>query len=502
MNTEGKVISNKLQADVVVVGGGGSGLAAAASAAEAGVKNVILLEKSLKLGGNAKQSGGFFAVESPAQKRLGINITTDEVFKKHMAQTRWRDNPKLVRAWMNRSGDLVGWLEGKGVEFTVNNFMAGGLRLYHVAGEFFDGEFPGAVKQKGQQVVGLTGPILEALTRSCEEQGVSILRGTQAIKLMTGKKGEITGVLARDKKQGKEVLISTQCVIIGTGGFARNKELLKKYFPGYGDGSNIYTHSFSQMTGDGYMMAAAAGAATDELVTFIIFSPHHYPWNPHITWLVRRPFTLWVNKNGERYIDESVWVVEGGVGWAVSKQPDNLSYTLLDSQIIQDIKQRKETLTGGLPDWLDELDNDIESEAAKGRIKIANTWDEIAEYIGADPSVLKTEVEHYNSLCDNGHDNEFSKDKTNLLPLRIPPYYALLARQGFDSAIGGIKINHRLEALDKHGKPIKGLYIVGNDAGGTQGDTYNFDLPGSSLGFALTSGYMAGEYAARYLLTL
>ena len=77
--------SNRLQADLVVGGGGGSGLAAAAAAAEAGVKNIVLLEKSLKLGGNARQSGGFLAVESPAQKRLGINVTTDEVFKKHMA---------------------------------------------------------------------------------------------------------------------------------------------------------------------------------------------------------------------------------------------------------------------------------------------------------------------------------------------------------------------------------------------------------------------------------
>ncbi|MBN1625553.1 MAG: FAD-binding protein, partial [Deltaproteobacteria bacterium] len=97
------------------------------------------------------------------------------------------------------------------------------------------------------------------------------------------------------------------------------------------------------------------------------------------------------------------------------------------------------------------------------------------------------------------YDDEFAKDKKYLLSLDAPPYYAAFGRQGFDVAIGGIKINHHMEVLDKDDRPIGGLYAVGNDAGGAQGDTYNFGLPGSSFGFALSSGFIAAENAVKYI---
>lgn len=500
MDSKEKLNVINLKADVVVIGGGGSGLVAAAIAAEAGAKKVILLEKGPKPGGNAKLSGGFFAVESPAQKRRGINTTCDEVFKEHMDFTKWKDNPRIVRAWMKKSRDVVKWFEEKGVEFSVMHFMAGGMRVYHIAVPGLEDKgFGGAVPQKGKQVIGVTGPLLDALTNSCKRHGVNILCGTPAKKIISNRKREITGVLARSKKEGKEIQIKTKSAIIATGGFARNKKLLRRFFPEYSYIANMYSHSLGFMKGDGYLMATEAGAATDELVTVNNFSPHHYPWNPHITWLVRRPYLPWVNKRGERFIDESVWIYAGGVGWALGRQPENISFTLLDSKIKKDMIHDIDFFEEAGPQWIDALETDILSEADKGRVKIAYSWDEIAEYIGAKPKVLKATIEQYNSFCDNGYDDEFAKDKKYLLPLRKPPYYAALGRQGFDVAIGGIKINHHMEVLDKDDNPIKGLYAIGNDAGGSQGDTYNFGLPGSSFGFALSSGFIAAENAARYI---
>jgi fumarate reductase flavoprotein subunit len=500
MDSKGKSNVINLRADVVVIGGGGGGLAAAAIAAEAGVKNVTLLEKASKPGGNARLSGGFFAVESPAQKRKGITTTCDETFKEHMGFTKWKDDPRIVRAWMRKSKDVVKWFEENGVGFSVMHFMAGGMRVYHIGVPGLDDKgFGGAVPQKGKQVIGMTGPLLEALTDSCIRHGVNILFGTPAKKIITDSKGTVTGVLAENKKEGKEIQIATKSAIIATGGFARNKKLLKMFFPEYGDVADIYSHSLGFMTGDGYLMAKEAGAATDDLVTVNNFSPHHYPWNPHITWLVRRPYLPWVNKKGERFIDESVWMYAGGIGWAMGRQPDNVSFTLLDSKIRRDMIRKLDAFEDAGPPWIDELESDLRSESDKGRVGIADSWDEIAKYIGAKPEALKATIEQYNSFCDNGYDDEFAKNKKYLLPLRTPPFYAALGRQGFDVAIGGIKINHHMEVLNNNDNPIKGLYAIGNDAGGAQGDTYNFGLPGSSFGFALSSGFIAAENAVEYL---
>lgn len=500
MYLKGKSNVINIQADVVVIGGGGGGLAAAAKAAEGGAKKVILLEKAPRPGGNARLSGGFFAVESPAQKRQGITTTCDEVFKEHMDFTNWKDNPRIVRAWMKKSKEVVKWFEENGVKFSVMHFMRGGMRVYHIAAAGLEDKgFVGAAPQKGRQVIGMTGSLLDALTNSCKKNGVEILSRTPAKKITKNKRGKVTGVLAENKKEGKEIRIKTKTAIIATGGFARNKKLLKKFFPGDIDVANMYSHSFGFMTGDGYIMATEAGAATDDLVTVNNFSPHHYPWNPHITWLVRRPYLPWVNKMGERFMDESVWLYAGGVGWALGRQPENLSFTLLDSKIKQDIIRDITAFEEAGPQWIEELEGDLRSEADKGRVKIADSWDEIAAYIGAKPKTLKATIEQYNSFCDNGYDDEFAKDKKYLLPLQSPPYYAALGRQGFDVAIGGIKINHDMEVLNKNNEPIPGLYAIGNDAGGAQGDTYNFGLPGSSLGFALSSGFIAAENAVKYI---
>lgn len=189
----------------------------------------------------------------------------------------------------------------------------------------------------------------------------------------------------------------------------------------------------------------------------------------------------------------------GGIGWALGRQPENICFTLLDSKIRQDMTRKIDALEETGPQWIDELEKDLMSEADKGRVKIACSWDDIADFIGAKPEILKATIEQYNSFCDKGYDDEFAKDKKYLLPLTTPPYYAAFGRQGFDVAIGGIKINHHMEVVDKHDNPIGGLYAIGNDAGGAQGDTYNFGLPGSSFGFALSSGFIAAENAVKYI---
>jgi fumarate reductase flavoprotein subunit len=496
MSSHGTVKTEELKADIVVIGGGGAGLTAAIAAAEAGAKSVIVLEKTPNPGGNASISHGIFAAGSPAQKRLGIHVSADEVFQDEMEESRGRINPRLVRAFINKSGDMLQWLEDKGLKFEhiitlggIEAFEGGGgaPKVFHMFNAELDSD-----KAIGRRLV-------ETLTKGCQDLGVRLLCETAARKILTDEKGKVNGVLAATK--GKTLKITTKSVIIAAGGFGGNKDMLNKYFPSHGD---IFCNSVPQVTGDGLIMAEEVGAIIENEVGIILIGPHHYPWARSLNLLLRRPHMMLVNKNGERYIGSG----RSGGSNALSRQPGKVCYALLDADLLRDTIQKREVLSTAEKDmgdngtWIDELENDLQKESAEGKAKIADTWDEIAEYIGAKPEVLKATVERYNSFCDKGYDEDFLKDKEFLLPLRTPPYYAILGRQGFDSTLGGIMINHHMEVISKQDSPIGGLYAVGDNAGGWVSRDYTPRYPGFALAFALYSGYIAGKNASEYVKSI
>ncbi len=343
----------KLQADVVVVGTGGSGMAAATSALEAGANKIIVLEKSDKLGGNTWLAGGLCAVDSPVQKRLGITGTSDKLFKQHMEYSHWRNDPKIVRTCLDKSSEIIQWLEDKGLKFK------------YVGAAYADSVPVGHMLDLGEK--GKCGrPIIKTLAKQLRSHGVKILLESKAEKILLDNKGNVRGVLANIK--GKETEVETKSLILATGGFGWNKKLLKKYFPGYND--SVFSQGLPQMTGDGLLMAQAAGAQLNEDIVFVLFGPHHYPYSRRITLLQRRPEVLWVNKLGERFADESTFFnVAAMASLALSQQPGAISYTIIDSKNLQRILDSKEPLTGFeavLGDngaWLTELKSNLESEA-------------------------------------------------------------------------------------------------------------------------------------------
>jgi fumarate reductase flavoprotein subunit len=130
-------------------------------------------------------------------------------------------------------------------------------------------------------------------------------------------------------------------------------------------------------------------------------------------------------------------------------------------------------------------------------VKISDSWEEIAGWMGADPKILEKTIDEYNDGCDRGYDPVFSKDRRYLAPLRTPPYYAIKSNSDYLDTIGGIKINERMEVLDRQGEPIPGLYAAGVVAGGWQGETYCVVLSGAASGFAVNSGRIAAENAIK-----
>ena len=175
MITTNEKNNNGLSADIVIIGGGGAGMASAISAAHEGVKNIIVLEKVTAPGGNTAISHGLFAVNSAAQKRLGIKLSIDDVFQDRMAYSNWNVNPRLVRSALNRSAEIVDWLEKKGMSFdNIVNFLPEdeGPKVFHKIGA------PGASPEEG--AIGET--LSKILSDECKKMGVQMVCNAPAKK--------------------------------------------------------------------------------------------------------------------------------------------------------------------------------------------------------------------------------------------------------------------------------------------------------------------------------
>jgi fumarate reductase flavoprotein subunit len=135
-------------------------------------------------------------------------------------------------------------------------------------------------------------------------------------------------------------------------------------------------------------------------------------------------------------------------------------------------------------------------------LHVANSLDELAAKTGINAEGLKATVVQYNDFCGHGYDEIFIKPKRYLRPLKKGPYYALAVFPAGYGSLGGIKINYKTEVIDKSWNVIPGLYASGTDACDIYGDTYVFQLPGNTMGFAMTTGRLAAEHAAEYIKAL
>ncbi len=455
-----------LKADLVVVGSGGAGLCAALSASENGVKKIVVLEKRGSLGGNTAMASGPFACESPVQARESIIADKDALFKHAMDWAHWSNvNPRIFRAFLNKSGDTIRWLEAMGLEFTMRTF------------------FPNQVPRVQHVVKGRGAHLIKVLAAQCSERGIEMRMRQGGKKILTSKNGSVAGIIAAGENE--DIVIETGCVIIASGGFSGNKKLLKKYCPQYFDGMG---NRGVALAGDGLIMAQEAGAAIENFVTLLKEGPridlHTWP----LMSLERDPVTLWVNSRGERFTDEAIGMHPFEAANPILRQPGKVNYSLLDTSI-------KEKMAEKLP----ELDKALQSEIRRGRVKAAGTWDEIAEWIGAAPAMLNSTVNEYNTFCERGYDALFAKELRYLLPLYQPPFYAIKCYPHMLDTMGGIRINERMEVLDPDNKPISGLYAAGVATSGWESENYCSDLSGSAMGFALSSGQIAGESAAAFI---
>lgn len=481
-----------MDADLVIIGGGGSGLAAAVRAREMGIKRVVVLEKTGRPGGNAWLAVVMLGLGASGRVQPDMTEWRDRTFAAVMQFGEWACDPKLVRAFVEKYPEVVAWLEGKGMHFDGGGFDVGGrsfsvLRMLE--------RKPGYKVSDPARGPGFVGSsVVDLLLEDCQRLGVRVLTKTRATSILLGESGdEVRGVLAagRDGEQ----TIRARAVILAAGGFGANEEMMRHYFPKhFREEGPINVLCLGSQTGDGIAMAQQIGLVMGEDMDPGIIGPGHHPWRHSLHEALLRPETLWVNKNAERFINECVAFMAGP---ALMRQPGAILYALFDSAIKKHIQANpspRQVQMGG-EEWLRTLDEDLQAEAGWKRTvsAIADSWDELARKIGVDPAALRATVERYNGLCDQGRDADFVKDSRFLMPLRTPPYLAVLGVRFCHGTEGGVKVNERMQATGRDGQEIAGLYATGDN---TSGWVTEWGLPGTTLAFAFTSGYMAAESAA------
>lgn len=472
----------KKDSQLIIIGGGGAGLAAAVEASEQGIRDITIIEKRSVLGGTSAIAGGIFACESPVQARLGINSNRDLLLKKALDWAHWSNvKPAVLRAFINKSGDTINWLEDKGLEFDLITF------------------YPGQNPPVQHNPKGFGAGLIKLLEHECIKRGVQIRRNTAAKRIIRGGNGEITGVEVFSNNKALELTCAG--VIIATGGFVGNCELMRHYFPNLKEGMVL---SGLPLEGDGISLAAQAGASIADIATLVKEGPRVHPHQWPLLAMERSGLTLWVNKRAERFTDEATgYHIFESVNTVMS-QPEMTCYMLMDSSIRRHFEEhgpklRRPNGKGSVEEIREEMEKGIRDGVVKGTIKITGGWEEIARWIGAQNQTLINAVARYNVFCKQGYDTDFLKDREYLLPLTEPPFYAVKTIVALLDTIGGIVINEKMQVLDREGKAIPGLYAAGVVTSGWESEIYCSELSASAFGFAINSGRIAAESASVYL---
>jgi len=485
----------QIETDVIVVAAGLSGLAAAISAAENGAR-VVAFEKAGTTGGAANMGMGPLGIGSSVQKHQMVSITPFEAFRKHMNFTHWKVDARLVRDYYMKSGETIGWLQEMGVEFV-------GVSPAYAAPETVKGYATSEavwhlVKPIGGGMPGprAAGAMIKCMTERAKELGVEILLETPAKKILV-EDGRIVGVLGVDKN-GEEIEARGKAVIVATGGFGANPKMIQEA-TGYEWGKNLFSFAVPGMVGEGIRMAWEAGAGrTDmnlELMYQIPDNMNHFV----LDGAFRQP-CLWVNKLGERFMNEDGIPNTTFTGNAIATQPDHIAYSIFDAKLLKHYKKDGPDIQSHVHphDLYKQFDNAMKAAADEGYSHVceADSIEELAEKMGIDPAGLTRTVEEYNASCAKNFDPLFDKDRQFMQPIGSPKYYACRQFVGAYGTLGGIRINHRTEVMTDDHKVIPGLYAVGVDACAIYGQSYPFILPGNTMGFCLNSGRIAGENAA------
>ena len=460
-------IKKNMNAEVVVVGAGIAGLSAAISAAEAGAKT-ILLEKTATF--QARGHDNAF-IGSRLHEKLGIKINKDEIILNLMKYGANKPDQRLIRMWAEGSGKTADWLmdmtDAAGLEVFINHYPP--PPAFNNAKEYYP-QYPVTHHYRNER------PVAKCLLDNALKKGVVTYFKTRAKQLLRTKNDRVTGVIAQNADGEFLQFNAAKAVILCTGDYSNNAEMMAKYCPQ----SSYLESMIPTSTGDGHRMAIWIGAVMEP-------GPHvpmiHGPAGP----LLSSAF-LQVNLMGERFQNEDV-PIQSNVN-AVERQPGKVAWQVFDSKYPEELPYQGIGLGKIIV-----ATKAIRQKVAKAAI-MADSIEELAVKMKMPVETFKATVRRYNKLAHMGRDLDFGKRPDRLFPIDRPPYYA--GKSGYDllAVLGGLNINWKLQPLDKDWKVIPGIYLAGNTMGNRFAVDYPTMCPGLSHGMAIHFGRIAGLNAA------
>ena len=492
-----------IDTDIVVVGAGGAGMTAAIAAANEG-KSVVILESQSMVGGNSvRATGGLNAAKTPAQdenefnEAAGVEKTLESAASDYadnetitaLAKTvseQWAayqanpvgyfdsvelmeldtmiggkgiNDPALVETLCSNSADAIVWLSEQGIDLpSVSSFGGASVKRIHRP---LDDE--GKVVSVGSYMI----PRLES---KCKELGVDVMLNTTATKILTDANGAAVGIEATGKN-GNTVTVNAKAVILATGGFGANLDMVVQYKP---DLKGFMTTNAAGAQGQGIDMAVAIGAGTVDMDQIQIHPTVEANTAALITEGLRGDGAILVNAEGNRFTDEVG--TRDVVSAAEIAQTGSYSWLVIDQAMV-------------------DASSVIQGYITKGYTVTGSTYAELADAMGVDADAFTATMEKWNACVEAGKDEEFGRTSF-ANPLNTAPYYAIKVTAGIHHTMGGLTINSDTQVLAGDGTVIDGLYAAGEVTGGVHGANR---LGGNAVADFTVFGRIAGQQASAYV---
>ncbi len=500
-----------LNADVIIVGGGGAGLSAAVSATDAGA-SVIIIEKEGYVGGNTLVSGGIFNCPDPdMQKEVTMTAGVASLVETALAEEPVNEaHAKLIQNVKKEyeehiaSGatylfDSVNW-------FCLQTWNAGDKvadldLLYNMCEKSFDTmnwlssmgwqyqehikQGAGALYQRTHSSVDHAGVgFINAFTATLESRDAQIIYYTTANELIM-ENGKCVGVAATDRDGNTVTLRANSGVILATGGFARNADMIQQYNTSgkWPDLSKITCTNMPGITGDGIIMAEAVGAALRDMEQIQLLQTTQ-PGTGNCVYAYVAPDEaagyLFFNKEGNRFIGEDGR--RDDISLAALAQTDALFYMLESSDVIKDPTVLYDLL--GVP--MTECIN-------AGAIIVGDTLEDLCEKLDWNYENVKAQLDSYNAKVDENAVSDELGRKLLTIKQENGPWYAIPRTPSIHHTMGGVVINTDTQVIDTNDSIIPGLFAAGEITGGIHGANR---VGGNALVDCITYGRVAGTSAA------
>ena len=491
-----------VDADVVVVGAGGAGMTAAITAAAEG-KTVVILESQSMVGGNSvRATGGMNAGKTVYQdenefgESAGVEKTLKTAAEKYadnetitaLAKTvseQWAayqanptgyfdsvelmeldtmiggkgiNDPELVETLCANSADAIDWLDEHGITLhNVSSFGGASVKRIHRP-----------VNAEGK-TVSVGSYMIPLLQENCEKAGVKMMLDTTATEILTDANGAAVGVKATGAS-GETVTVNAKAVILASGGFGANLDMVVKYKP---ELKGFMTTNAPGIQGQGIEMAQAIGAATVDMDQIQIHPTVEANTAALITEGLRGDGAILINEEGQRFIDEVG--TRDVVSAAEIAQTGSYSWLVVDQAMA-------------------DASSVIQGYIKKGYTVTGTTYEELGKAMGVDAAAFAETMEKWNGYVEAKNDPDFGRTSF-ANPLNTAPYYAVKVTAGVHHTMGGLKINANTEVLNEKGEVIPGLFAAGEVTGGVHGANR---LGGNAVADFTVFGRIAGAAASDY----